>query len=65
MGFDDWQMLYQQINQKCRLLLFFTQPIGEDDENEDEEDVSEFKRLWLLGRLPDSATLFIKANGRR
>ncbi len=26
--------------------------------NEDEEDVSEFKRLWLLGRLPDSATLF-------
>lgn len=38
--------------------VIFTQLIGEDDENEDEEDVSEFKRLWLLGRLPDSATLF-------
>ncbi|MFR2698086.1 MAG: bifunctional [glutamate--ammonia ligase]-adenylyl-L-tyrosine phosphorylase/[glutamate--ammonia-ligase] adenylyltransferase, partial [Proteus mirabilis] len=59
MGFDDWQMLYQQINQKMQAVsVIFTQLIGEDDENEDEEDVSEFKRLWLLGRLPDSATLF-------
>ncbi|WP_368902934.1 bifunctional [glutamate--ammonia ligase]-adenylyl-L-tyrosine phosphorylase/[glutamate--ammonia-ligase] adenylyltransferase, partial [Proteus mirabilis] len=59
MGFDDWQMLYQQINQKMQAVsVIFTQLIGEDDEKEDEEDVSEFKRLWLLGRLPDSATLF-------
>ncbi|EBN0092456.1 bifunctional [glutamate--ammonia ligase]-adenylyl-L-tyrosine phosphorylase/[glutamate--ammonia-ligase] adenylyltransferase, partial [Salmonella enterica subsp. enterica serovar Virchow] len=59
MGFDDWQMLYQQINQKMQAVsVIFTQLIGEDDENEDEEDVSEFKRLWLLGRLPDSVTLF-------
>lgn len=59
MGFDDWQMLYQQINQKMQAVsVIFTQLIGEDDENEDEEDVSEFKRLWLLGRLPDSTTLF-------
>ena len=59
MGFDDWDTLYQEINHKMRAVsVIFTQLIGEEDENDDEDDISEFKRLWLLGRLPETSSLF-------
>ncbi|MGC2866224.1 bifunctional [glutamate--ammonia ligase]-adenylyl-L-tyrosine phosphorylase/[glutamate--ammonia-ligase] adenylyltransferase [Proteus vulgaris] len=59
MGFDDWEALYQEINHKMQAVsVIFTQLIGEEDENDDEDDISEFKRLWLLGRLPETSSLF-------
>ncbi|OAT33698.1 bifunctional [glutamate--ammonia ligase]-adenylyl-L-tyrosine phosphorylase/[glutamate--ammonia-ligase] adenylyltransferase [Proteus myxofaciens] len=59
MGYQDWSTLYQNINDKMQTVsAIFTQLIGEDDESEDEKEVSEFKRLWLLGRFPETSTCF-------
>ncbi|CRL64123.1 bifunctional [glutamate--ammonia ligase]-adenylyl-L-tyrosine phosphorylase/[glutamate--ammonia-ligase] adenylyltransferase [Proteus vulgaris] len=58
MGYDNWEMLYQEISHKMQAVsVIFTQLIGEEDENDEEEDTSEFKRLWLLGRLPEASSL--------
>lgn len=58
MGYDNWETLYQEISHKMQAVsVIFTQLIGEEDENDEEEDTSEFKRLWLLGRLPETSSL--------
>lgn len=58
MGYDNWETLYQEISHKMQAVsVIFTQLIGEEDENDEEEDTSEFKRLWLLGRLPEASSL--------
>lgn len=58
MGYDNWETLYQEISHKMQAVsVIFTQLIGEEDENDEEEDISEFKRLWLLGRLPETSSL--------
>ncbi|MBI6529272.1 bifunctional [glutamate--ammonia ligase]-adenylyl-L-tyrosine phosphorylase/[glutamate--ammonia-ligase] adenylyltransferase [Proteus vulgaris] len=59
MGYDNWETLYQEIDHKMQAVsVIFTQLIGEEDENDEDEDISEFKRLWLLGRLPETSSLF-------
>lgn len=62
MGYHDWATLYQDIASNMQAVsTIFMQLIGDDDESDEEEDVSEFKRLWLLGRIPETATLFHQA----